>query len=134
MILPFLLFTSSQGSVTFSCTEPASVAVTFSGPHSFLRLPVGAPASTGVSVGLQFRTWNEAGLLLTFKLPQQAGAVWLFLSRARLFLQVHMSGRTPQELSTGQPADHNPPSQTLALEQHLLGRLHTSITVEMETE
>lgn len=103
-----LLFTSSQGSVTFSCTEPVSMAVTFAGPRSFLRLPVVAPESTGLSVGLHFRTWNEAGLLLTFKLPQQAGAVWLFLSRARLFLQVHISGRTPLELSTGQTSAHNP--------------------------
>lgn len=88
------------------------MAVTFASPRSFLRLPlpaVGAPESTGVSVALRFRTWNEAGLLLTFKLPQQAGAVWLFLSRARLFLQVHTSGRTPLELSTGQPAAHSPP-------------------------
>lgn len=85
------------------------MAVTFAGPSSFLRLPTDEPTSTGVSVGLRFRTWNEAGLLLTFKLPQQAGAVWLFLSRARLFLQVHSSGRTPLELSTGQTAAHNPP-------------------------
>uniref|UniRef100_A0A671VYG4 Contactin associated protein like 3 n=1 Tax=Sparus aurata TaxID=8175 RepID=A0A671VYG4_SPAAU len=62
-----------KGNVTFSCVEPVSVAVTFPGPQSFLQLP-GASASSssgGVSVGFQFRTWNKAGLLLTFGLPQE---------------------------------------------------------------
>uniref|UniRef100_A0A3P8TDS8 Contactin associated protein like 3 n=1 Tax=Amphiprion percula TaxID=161767 RepID=A0A3P8TDS8_AMPPE len=78
------------GNVTFSCAEPVSVAVTFTGPQSFLQLP-GATASSsgGVSLGFQFRTWNKAGLLLTFDLPQQGGVVWLYLSEARLRLQIH---------------------------------------------
>uniref|UniRef100_A0A671VXK1 Contactin associated protein like 3 n=1 Tax=Sparus aurata TaxID=8175 RepID=A0A671VXK1_SPAAU len=80
-----------QGNVTFSCVEPVSVAVTFPGPQSFLQLP-GASASSssgGVSVGFQFRTWNKAGLLLTFGLPQEGGVVWLYLNEARLRLQIH---------------------------------------------
>ncbi|KAM7400104.1 hypothetical protein PAMA_004687 [Pampus argenteus] len=90
------------GNVTFSCAESVSVSVTFPGPQSFLQLP-GAMASTseGVSVGFQFRTWNKAGLLLTFDLPQQGGVVWLYLSEARLRLQIHKSGRLLLELSTG---------------------------------
>uniref|UniRef100_A0A8C3A4L8 Contactin associated protein like 3 n=1 Tax=Cyclopterus lumpus TaxID=8103 RepID=A0A8C3A4L8_CYCLU len=74
-----------QGNVTFSCAESVFVAVTFPGPQSFLQLP-GARASSsgGVSVGFQFRTWNKAGLLLTFDLPQEGGVVWLYLSEARL--------------------------------------------------
>uniref|UniRef100_A0A667ZRR0 Contactin associated protein like 3 n=1 Tax=Myripristis murdjan TaxID=586833 RepID=A0A667ZRR0_9TELE len=82
-----------MGNVTFSCAEPVSVAVTFTGPQSFLRLP-GATASSsgGVSVELQFRTWNKAGLLLTFDLPQQGGVAWLYLSEARLRLQIHRAG------------------------------------------
>uniref|UniRef100_A0AAQ5XID0 Contactin associated protein like 3 n=1 Tax=Amphiprion ocellaris TaxID=80972 RepID=A0AAQ5XID0_AMPOC len=81
------------GNVTFSCAEPVSVAVTFTGPQSFLQLP-GATASSsgGVSLGFQFRTWNKAGLLLTFDLPQQGGVVWLYLSEARLRLQIHKGG------------------------------------------
>ena len=77
--------------------------MTFTSPLSFLWLP-GAeePSLTGASLGLQFRTWNKAGLLLTFGLPKQAGAVWLYLSRARLHLQIHKSGRAPLELSAGQ--------------------------------
>uniref|UniRef100_A0A3Q0QTJ7 Contactin associated protein like 3 n=1 Tax=Amphilophus citrinellus TaxID=61819 RepID=A0A3Q0QTJ7_AMPCI len=62
------------GNVTFSCAEPVSVAVTFTGPESFLQLPRTLTSSSGgVSVGFQFRTWNKQGLLLTFDLPQQGG-------------------------------------------------------------
>ncbi|CAL8366229.1 unnamed protein product [Boreogadus saida] len=90
------------GNVTFSCPDPAVVAVTFSSPQSFLQLP-GATASWpgALSAGLQFRTWNRAGLLLTFEIPQRGGVVWLYLSEARLRLQVHKAGRTLVELSTG---------------------------------
>uniref|UniRef100_A0A8C3G662 Contactin associated protein like 3 n=1 Tax=Cyclopterus lumpus TaxID=8103 RepID=A0A8C3G662_CYCLU len=91
-----------MGNVTFSCAESVSVAVTFPGPQSFLQLP-GARASSsgGVSVGFQFRTWNKAGLLLTFDLPQEGGVVWLYLSEARLRLQIHKAGRALLELSAG---------------------------------
>uniref|UniRef100_A0A3Q3AZG5 Contactin-associated protein-like 4 n=1 Tax=Kryptolebias marmoratus TaxID=37003 RepID=A0A3Q3AZG5_KRYMA len=90
------------GNVTFSCAEPVSVAVTFPGPQSFLQLPwTLSSSSRGVSVGFQFRTWNEAGLLLTFDLPQQGGVVWLYLSEARLHLQVHKGGKVLLELSAG---------------------------------
>ena len=79
------------------------VAVTFSSPQSFLQLP-GAMASWpgALSAGLQFRTWNKAGLLLTFEIPQRGGVVWLYLSEARLRLQIHKAGRTLLELTTGQ--------------------------------
>ncbi|XP_041804256.1 contactin-associated protein-like 4 [Chelmon rostratus] len=91
-----------MGNVTFSCAEPVSVAVTFPGPQSFLQLP-GATASSlgGVSLGFQFRTWNKAGLLLTFDLPQEGGVVWLYLSEARLRLQIHKAGRALLELGAG---------------------------------
>ncbi|XP_044229386.1 contactin-associated protein-like 4 [Thunnus albacares] len=95
-----------KGNVTFSCAEPVFVAMTFTSPQSFLWLPgVTELSSTGMSVGLQFRTWNKAGLLLTFDLPEQGGAVWLYLSKARLHLQVHKSGRAPLELSAGSALD-----------------------------
>ena len=97
-----LCISLSQGNVTFSCAEPVSVAVTFPGPHSYLQLPgPTAPTSGGVSVGFQFRTWNKGGLLLNFDLPQE-GAVWLYLSEARLRLQIHKAGKVLLELSTGQ--------------------------------
>uniref|UniRef100_A0A668VDF5 Contactin associated protein like 3 n=1 Tax=Oreochromis aureus TaxID=47969 RepID=A0A668VDF5_OREAU len=90
------------GNVTFSCSEPVFVAMTFTGPQSFLRLPRRIDQSSlGISVGLQFRTWNKAGLLLTFELPNREGRVWLYLSKARTHLQIHKSGRAPLELNAG---------------------------------
>uniref|UniRef100_A0AAX7TBV7 Contactin associated protein like 3 n=1 Tax=Astatotilapia calliptera TaxID=8154 RepID=A0AAX7TBV7_ASTCA len=92
----------SQGNVTFSCAEPVSVAVTFTDSHSFLQLPGLTSWSTGlVSVMLQFRTWNKGGLLLTFGLPQQDGTVFLYLSQARLRLQISKAGRSSLDLSAG---------------------------------
>ncbi|KAM7408345.1 hypothetical protein PAMA_002178 [Pampus argenteus] len=91
-----------KGNVTFSCAEPIFVAMTFTSPQSFLRLSgVRDLSSMSVSVGLQFRTWNKAGLLLTFDLPKQGGTVWLYLSKTRLHLQIHKQGRAPLELSAG---------------------------------
>ncbi|CAB1434593.1 unnamed protein product, partial [Pleuronectes platessa] len=91
-----------MGNVTFSCAEPVSIAVTFPGPQSFLQLPGPmASSSGGVSVGFQFRTWNKAGLLLTFDLPDEGGVAWLHLSEARLWLQIQKAGRAPLELSAG---------------------------------
>uniref|UniRef100_A0A665TRQ5 Contactin associated protein like 3 n=1 Tax=Echeneis naucrates TaxID=173247 RepID=A0A665TRQ5_ECHNA len=93
---------SMQGNVTFSCAEPIFVAMTFPSPQSFLWLPrVSEPSFKGMSVGLQFRTWNKAGLLLTFDLSNQGGAVWLYLSKAMLHLQIHKPGRAPLELTAG---------------------------------
>lgn len=95
-----------QGNVTFSCDEPVSIAVTFTDSQSFLQLPGLTSWPSGViSVALQFRTWNKAGLLLTFDLPQQGGTVWVFLSEARLRLQITKPGKAQLELSAGQPND-----------------------------
>uniref|UniRef100_A0A668V030 Contactin associated protein like 3 n=1 Tax=Oreochromis aureus TaxID=47969 RepID=A0A668V030_OREAU len=95
-ILNFCLMNTDMlqyGNVTFSCAEPVSVAVTFTGPESFLQLPgTTVSSSGGVSIGFQFRTWNKAGLLVTFELPQQGGVTWLYLNEARLRLQIHKSG------------------------------------------
>ncbi|XP_008432146.1 contactin-associated protein-like 4 isoform X1 [Poecilia reticulata] len=93
---------SLVGNVTFSCAEPVAVAVTFPGLQSFLQLPWTTPSSSGsVSIGFRFRTWNKAGLLLTFELPQQGGVAWLFLSEAKLRLQIQKGGRVLLELSAG---------------------------------
>ena len=94
----------SQGNVTFSCAEPVFVAMTFIGPESFLWFPrvTRPPPPPDMSVGLQFRTWNKAGLLLTSELPNQGGAVWLYLSEAVLHVQIHKPGRVPLELDVGQ--------------------------------
>ncbi|KAF7660189.1 hypothetical protein LDENG_00286440 [Lucifuga dentata] len=52
-----------------------------------------------MSIGFQFRTWNKAGLLLTFDLPR--GVFWLHLSEARLRLQIQKFGKVLLELSAG---------------------------------
>ncbi|XP_034531537.1 contactin-associated protein-like 4 isoform X2 [Notolabrus celidotus] len=93
---------SMMGNVTFSCAEPVLVAVTFTDSQSSLMLQGLRSWSSGViSVALQFRTWNKAGLLVTFDLPQQEGTVWLYLSEARLRLQISRAGRAQLELSAG---------------------------------
>uniref|UniRef100_A0A4W5MW51 Contactin associated protein like 3 n=1 Tax=Hucho hucho TaxID=62062 RepID=A0A4W5MW51_9TELE len=88
----FFLFL--QGNVTFTCAEPVSVPVTFAGAQSFLQLP-------GAALHLQFRTWNRAGLLLTFDLQQQVGSLWLYLSETRVRLQIHKAGRILLDIATG---------------------------------
>ena len=88
-IAPTCSLSLSQGNVTFSCEESLSVAVTFPGPRSFLQVP-GARrySSGGTVVSFQFRTWNEAGLLLAFALAGEGGVAWLYLSEATLRLQL----------------------------------------------
>ncbi|XP_041867089.1 contactin-associated protein-like 4 [Melanotaenia boesemani] len=91
-----------KGNVTFSCAEPVFVAMTFTSPQSFLSLPgVADPSSMSMSVGLQFRTWNREGLLLTFDFPEKKGGVRLYLSKTRLHLQINKPGRAPLELQAG---------------------------------
>uniref|UniRef100_A0A3Q2ZB03 Contactin-associated protein-like 4 n=1 Tax=Hippocampus comes TaxID=109280 RepID=A0A3Q2ZB03_HIPCM len=99
-----------QGNVTFTCShQTLAVAATFPGPRSFLQLP-GAGALTlvptaGVSVGLNFRTWNRDGLLFTFRLPRQGGVVWVFLSDARLCLRIQKADRVLLDLQAGSDLD-----------------------------
>lgn len=93
--------------MTFSCAEPVSIAVTFTDSRSFLQLPGLTSWSSGIFyVALQFRTWNKAGLLLTFELPQQGGSVWLYLNDSRLRLQISEAGRTQLLLRAGQQFGH----------------------------
>uniref|UniRef100_A0A452R680 Contactin associated protein like 3 n=1 Tax=Ursus americanus TaxID=9643 RepID=A0A452R680_URSAM len=55
---------SSPGNASFSCSQPQSVPVTFPSSRSHLVLP-GTLAQDGASISFQFRTWNQAGLLLS---------------------------------------------------------------------
>uniref|UniRef100_A0A3Q2Q7C3 Contactin-associated protein-like 4 n=1 Tax=Fundulus heteroclitus TaxID=8078 RepID=A0A3Q2Q7C3_FUNHE len=119
----------TAGNMTFSCSEPVFVAVTFTDSRSFLQLPVPTSRLSGaVSVTLQFRTWNKAGLLLTFGLRQQEGSVFLYLSDARLRLQISKTGNTLLELSTGSGLnDGQWHSVELIAEEN-----HLSITVDRD--
>ncbi|KAI2659090.1 Contactin-associated protein-like 4 [Labeo rohita] len=56
------------GNVTFSCSESSSVAVTFlSSTGSFMMLPADYSMES-LSIRLQFRTWNQEGLLFSVPL------------------------------------------------------------------
>ncbi|KAM9305832.1 contactin-associated protein-like 5 [Gastrophryne carolinensis] len=76
------------GNVTFSCSEPHVVPVTFLSPSSsFLLLP-GTPLMSDLSVSFQFRTWNGDGLLLSTKLSWNSGILLLQLYSGKLLLMV----------------------------------------------
>uniref|UniRef100_A0A1A8HLU9 Contactin associated protein-like 5a n=1 Tax=Nothobranchius korthausae TaxID=1143690 RepID=A0A1A8HLU9_9TELE len=120
---------TAVGRMTFSCTEPVSVAVTFTDSHGFLQLPGLASWSSGlVSVTLQFRTWNKAGLLLTFALQQQERSLFLYLSESRLRLLISTADKILLELSTGSRLnDGQWHSVELTSEEN-----HLSITVDRD--
>ncbi|XP_053353354.1 contactin-associated protein-like 5 isoform X1 [Clarias gariepinus] len=93
------------GNVTFSCSEPQLVAVTFmSSSSSFLSFPAPAPSPDGLSVRLQFRTWNPDGLLLSSRLASDGEQHYLLLhiSSGRLRLTHHTSDLKTLEVSIGQ--------------------------------
>ncbi|XP_075901730.1 contactin-associated protein-like 4 [Nelusetta ayraudi] len=136
---------SVVGNVTFSCAEPVSVSVTFTDSRSFLQLPGLTHWLSGVvSVALQFRTWNKGGLLLTFDLPQQEGVVWLYLSDARLRLQISRAGKAQLELSTGSGLNDGqwhsvelssgPDHLSITLDKDEGATAHTSILLPLTTD
>uniref|UniRef100_A0A673LVY6 Contactin-associated protein-like 4 n=1 Tax=Sinocyclocheilus rhinocerous TaxID=307959 RepID=A0A673LVY6_9TELE len=90
----------NEGNVSFTCTESIDVPVTFASPGSFLALPW-VSGGESASVALQFRTWNRAGLLMTFDLQHNAGTLWLYLSEARARLQIHKTGRIMTDITAG---------------------------------
>ncbi|XP_061540117.1 contactin-associated protein-like 4 [Phycodurus eques] len=117
------------GNVTFSCDEPISVAVTFTDSQSFLQLPGHTTEASGlVVIALQFRTWNEEGLLLTFNILQQHRTLWLYLSDARLQLQINDTVRVLLELNTGSGLNDG---QWHSVELSC-GRDHLSIAVDKD--
>uniref|UniRef100_A0A8C2H0Y8 Contactin associated protein-like 5 like n=1 Tax=Cyprinus carpio TaxID=7962 RepID=A0A8C2H0Y8_CYPCA len=91
------------GNVTFSCSESSSVAVTFlSSTSSFLMLPADYSMES-LSVRLQFRTWNQEGLLFSIPLSRDPDTINLLLqlSQARLLLLLS-GGPQNSNLSDGQ--------------------------------
>uniref|UniRef100_A0A8C1W409 Contactin associated protein like 3 n=1 Tax=Cyprinus carpio TaxID=7962 RepID=A0A8C1W409_CYPCA len=95
-----VLYNDISGNVSFTCTESIDVPVTFASPGSFLALPW-VSGGESASVSLQFRTWNRAGLLMTFDLQHNAGTLWLYLSEARARLQIHKTGRIMTDITAG---------------------------------
>lgn len=96
-----LIFIVFQGNVTFSCSEPQIVPITFvSSSSSYLLLP-GTPNIDGLSVGFQFRTWNEDGLLLSTELSEGSGALLLSLEAGTLRLLIQKTTGRAAEILTG---------------------------------
>ncbi|XP_064370811.1 contactin-associated protein-like 5 isoform X2 [Dromaius novaehollandiae] len=89
------------GNVTFSCSEPQIVPITFvSASRSYLLLP-GTPQIDGLSVSFQFRTWNKDGLLLSTELSENSGLILVYLHGGRLTLLIQKVTEKPVEISAG---------------------------------
>ncbi|XP_023608312.1 contactin-associated protein-like 4 isoform X6 [Myotis lucifugus] len=90
----------SEGNVSFSCSQPQSVPVTFLSPRSYLALP-GSSREDEVAAAFQFRTWNNAGLLLFSELQLVSGGLFLFLNDGKLKLNLYQPGKLPSDITAG---------------------------------
>ena len=86
--------------MSFSCSQPQSVPVTFLSPRSYLALP-GSFAEDEISATFQFRTWNKAGLLLFTELQLVSGGLLLFLNDGKLKLHLYHPGKSPSDITAG---------------------------------
>ncbi|XP_055408651.1 contactin-associated protein-like 4 isoform X6 [Bubalus kerabau] len=89
-----------MGNVSFSCSQPQSVPVTFLSPRSYLALP-GSFGEDEISATFQFRTWNKAGLLLFTELQLVSGGLLLFLNDGKLKLHLYHLGKLPSDITAG---------------------------------
>lgn len=89
-----------QGNVTFSCSEPQTVPITFVNSRSSYLLLPGTPQIDGLSVSFQFRTWNEDGLLLSTELSEGSGTLLLILEGGTLRLLIkNVAGHGTESLT-----------------------------------
>ncbi|XP_057567732.1 contactin-associated protein-like 4 isoform X5 [Hippopotamus amphibius kiboko] len=91
-----------MGNVSFSCSQPQSVPVTFLSPRSYLALP-GFSGEDEVSATFQFQTWNKAGLLLFVELQLVSGGLLLLLNDGKLKLNLYHPGKLPSDITAGCP-------------------------------
>ncbi|KAI4534041.1 hypothetical protein MG293_014901 [Ovis ammon polii] len=89
-----------MGNVSFSCSQPQSVPVTFLSPRSYLALP-GSFGEDEISATFQFRTWNKAGLLLFTELQLVSGGLLLFLDDGKVKLHLYHPGKLPSDITAG---------------------------------
>ncbi|XP_023565125.1 contactin-associated protein-like 4 isoform X5 [Octodon degus] len=89
-----------MGNVSFSCSQPQSVPLTFLSSRSYLALPTFSTEEE-ISVSFQFRTWNKAGLLLFSELHLVSGGLLLLLSDGKLKLNLHPPGKLPSDITAG---------------------------------
>ncbi|XP_011845494.1 PREDICTED: contactin-associated protein-like 4 isoform X1 [Mandrillus leucophaeus] len=88
------------GNVSFSCSQPQSMPVTFLSSRSYLALP-DFSGEEEVSATFQFRTWNKAGLLLFSELQLVSGSILLSLSDGKLKLNLYQPGKLPSDITAG---------------------------------
>ncbi|XP_047550632.1 contactin-associated protein-like 3 [Lutra lutra] len=88
------------GNVSFSCSHPQIVPVTFLSSRSYLALP-GTVGEDKVSVAFQFRTWNRAGLLLTTQFQHGPEALVLLLNDGKLRLSLSQPGHPARDVTAG---------------------------------
>ncbi|KAM4801619.1 contactin-associated protein-like 4 isoform X1 [Urocitellus parryii] len=90
----------STGNVSFSCSQPQWVPLTFLSSRSYLALPA-SPREEEISASFQFRTWNKAGLLLFSELQLVSGGLLLLLSDGKLKLSLLRQGKLPSDITAG---------------------------------
>ncbi|XP_065735076.1 contactin-associated protein-like 3 isoform X4 [Phocoena phocoena] len=89
-----------MGNVSFSCSHPQTVPMTFLSSRSYLALP-GTSGEDRVSAIFQFRTWNRAGLLLTSQFQHRSGAFILVLNDGKLKLSLSQPGHPVRDVTAG---------------------------------
>ncbi|XP_077151533.1 contactin-associated protein-like 5 [Ranitomeya variabilis] len=89
------------GNITFSCSEPHVVPVTFISSSTSYLLLLGTAQIDNLSVSFQFRTWNGDGLLLSTKLSVDLGVLVLQLYSGKLLLMIQKEMVNIQPISTG---------------------------------
>ncbi|ELK14425.1 Contactin-associated protein-like 3, partial [Pteropus alecto] len=89
-----------MGNVSFSCSYPQTVPVTFLSSRSYLALPVSS-GEEKVSATFQFRTWNRAGLLLTSQFQHGSGAIILVLNDGKLKLSLFQPAHPAKDVTAG---------------------------------
>ncbi|XP_005318501.2 contactin-associated protein-like 4 isoform X1 [Ictidomys tridecemlineatus] len=90
----------TTGNVSFSCSQPQWVPLTFLSSRSYLALPA-SPREEEISASFQFRTWNKAGLLLFSELQLVSGGLLLLLSDGKLKLNLLRQGKLPSDITAG---------------------------------
>uniref|UniRef100_A0A8B9GJH8 Contactin-associated protein-like 4 n=1 Tax=Amazona collaria TaxID=241587 RepID=A0A8B9GJH8_9PSIT len=89
-----------EGNISFSCSEPQVVPVTFLSPSSYLALPV-TSGQDEAFVSFQFRTWNKEGFLLSSKVHQDSSGFLLYLSDGKVKISLHKPGKALSDTTAG---------------------------------
>ncbi|XP_061482188.1 contactin-associated protein-like 4 [Rhineura floridana] len=89
-----------MGNMSFSCSEPPIIPVTFLNHNSYLALP-GTSGQDEISISFQFRTWNNEGLLLSSKLYQTSGGLIMYLSDGKVKLSIYKPGKAQSDITAG---------------------------------